>query len=239
MSRVPKVQLAQRAIEVEFAYNCHLEWLEDVKLHVLKPQKYERWRPALLLHRLRRNEEPEYVDIDRCDFDVILDRFRQLIKDGFAPFITPFPTVTDFLRLLSDEPRVQESVRSALRVSAPDLDFQASALIAPVEQTLHRAPHLVSSSDAARKKNASIPGLWLVGDAAVSLPVTKGCNLVYHVASAGKLAGVLLRGSDSATYESFVFNRWNSEVWKPDLRAAVAAPESPRAAFGSKGRFTN
>lgn len=217
MERLPVVPLKQQALEVQFKYNCHLEWQEADKLHVLNPHKYGAWRPVILFHRLLRREMPEYIEIARHDYEVLQRCFRRLIAEGRSPFTTPFATLADFLRILDSDPETQRSVQDTLlrhlEVEFPDFDPCAPALVAPVDLTLHRAPRLVTPAAQAPKPRAE-PKLWLLGDAAVGLPISMGCNLVYHMASAGKLASTLVHASNPQAYEDFVFNGWHGEAWK-------------------------
>lgn len=230
MERLPVVPLKQRALEVEFEYNCHLEWQEAEKLHVLNPHKYGGWRPVILFHRLRRREMPEYIEIARHDYEVLQGCFRRLIAEGRSPFTTPFATLADFLQILDQYPETQRSVRDTLlrqlEDEFPDFDPCAPALVAPVDLTLHRAPRLVNSLRVS--KPSAEPNFWLLGDAAVGLPISKGCNLVYHMASAGKLASTLVRAADPQTYEDFVFKGWHGEAWKAGraYRAPLPSPNS-------------
>lgn len=237
MARVPKVKLYQRVISTDFAYNCHLEWQEGEKFHSLKRHKYEKWRPALLFHQLRRREMPEYINISRSDCEAVQRCFRRLCRSGSKPYTDPFPSVSNFLDYFRDDPQVQHSICSALQSSCPSLDLSQPALLAPVEQTLHRSPYLVShrAASTSDRNQADLPFLWLVGDAAVSLPVSKGCNLVYHIASAGKLAATLIGNSDPQMYEDFVLESWHAEVWKPGRGSVAALPGLAK----SVGRFVS
>eukprot|EP00927_Polykrikos_kofoidii_P055343 TRINITY_DN49613_c0_g1_i1.p1 TRINITY_DN49613_c0_g1~~TRINITY_DN49613_c0_g1_i1.p1 ORF type:complete len:499 (-),score=52.81 TRINITY_DN49613_c0_g1_i1:522-2018(-) len=216
MERLPVVPLKQQALEVQFKYNCHLEWQEADKLHILNLHKYGAWRPVILFHRLLRREMPEYIEIARHDYEVMQRCFRTLIAEGRSPFTSPFATLADFLQILDSDPETQRSVRDTLlrhlEVEFSDFDPCAPALVAPVDLTLHRAPHLVTPAQA--PKSRAEPNLWLLGDSAVGLPISMGCNLVYHMASAGKLASTLVHAANPQTYEDFVFNGWHGEAWK-------------------------
>lgn len=221
MARIPRVQLARCALEVEFAYSCHLEWQHQENVHILKAHRYEKWRPSLLYHTLRRSEHPDYVSIHRSDYDAVQMRFRQAVKQGKKLYTTPFDSTSAFLDLFSNQPELQDSLRKALEAQLEGLDMKSPALITPVDQTLHRAPHLVSVTNRG-------PSLWLLGDAAVGLPVSKGCNLVYHIAAAGRLAAAVLAGDsdakEAAAYETFVFEAWHGEAWREGRHVCAKLP---------------
>lgn len=234
MARIPRVRLAQRALEIEFAYNCHLEWQSSEGVHTLKQHRYESWKPCLLYISCGEHGFPEYVHIDRGCFEAVLAAFKELTRIGRKPYTVPFASAACFLRLLSDAPDVQASVSEAFRTQLDDFDEDCMALITPVEQTLHRAPHLTSPAGEA----GSSQSLWLLGDAAVGLPVSKGCNLIYHLAAAGILARALLEGSPKS-YEDFVFTNWHNEAWKDCSTRRQVETGVPRlACFSSpEGRF--
>lgn len=234
MARIPKVQLAQRALEIEFAYSCDLEWQAHEGVHTLKQQRYAAWQPCLLYQKLSNRQAPEYVQISHSNFNIIVTVFQQLIKDGRKPFTTPFASTQSFLALFAAAPEVRASLGQAFRAQVEDFHEEDMVLITPVEQTLHRAPFLVSSSGDAWSKQS----LWLFGDAAVGLPVSKGCNLIYHMASAGKLASALL-GEDAAHYEQFVFANWNREAWRERAKHTRGLICNRPACFSyGEGRFT-
>lgn len=235
--RLPRVHLAQCALQVEFAYNCHLEWQEAEKVHTLKAHRYQAWRPILLYQPARGREHPEYVEVARADFEAVRRRFRRLSEEGLAPFTSAFGGAAAFLALFADDAEVQKSLREALERGVAGFDPEQPALIAPVEQTLHRALRLVAPSS--RAGPTVVPALWLLGDAAVGLPVSKGCNLVYHVAAAGKLASSLLAGGPGQEeYEAFVFRAWHREAWREGR--AMPTLGTGLACFGPRheGRFT-
>lgn len=240
MADVPLVRLAQKALEVEFAYNCHLEWMGQDKVHILKAHKYEAWQPLLLYHRLSRREGPEYVPIHQVEADAVRKRFRVLCDDGApSPFVNAFSSAEEFLSLFVDQPDLQSSLRASLETDVAAFDAANPAIIAPVEQTLHRAPCLVSqkhTKTCAGAREVTSPRFWLLGDAAVGLPVSKGCNLVYHMASAGRLATALLE-DDAAGYERFVFESWHDEAWREGRGPARSIPPGCFAVRRS-GRFT-
>jgi len=233
MARIPRVLLTQCALAVEFSYNCHLEWQASEQVHVLKAHRYENWRPVLLYHRLHRREFPDYLDLDRADFEAVRRRFCDLCAQGKAPFTKPFGSARAFFDLFNGSPATQKSLRKILEGVAY-FDPDHPALIAPVEQTLHRSPHLVSPPSG----EPGAPGLWLLGDAAVGLPVSKGCNLAYHMAAAGRLA-TELPGGDPSAYEAFVFDAWHTEAWR-DSRGRAPLPKPAPGCFGPRlaGRFT-
>jgi len=156
------------------------------------------------------------------------------VDQGQSPFTTPFENLRQFQELFHVPVResLHQVVHAALEAVA-GFDPNDPALIAPVELTLHRAPRLVLPNS-----SPNIASIWLLGDAAVGLPVSKGCNLVYHMAAAGKLARSLLDGAP-ADYEDFVYKAWDSEAW--NMRGSFGStPASAIArAFGSApGRFT-
>eukprot|EP00927_Polykrikos_kofoidii_P049709 TRINITY_DN43725_c0_g1_i1.p1 TRINITY_DN43725_c0_g1~~TRINITY_DN43725_c0_g1_i1.p1 ORF type:complete len:542 (-),score=42.41 TRINITY_DN43725_c0_g1_i1:270-1895(-) len=224
MSRIPRIRIAQRALAIEFEYNCHVEWNAQENIHLLKQHRYEAWRPFLLFQRLKRQREPEYVCIDRFDFDAVVARYRELRDIGKTPFTTPFPSVESFFQLFEHVPDVQASLRNGLRcvVQNFDDDHGEGVVISPVEQTLHRALSAVSLDTAMGAR----PSLWLLGDSAVGLPLSKGCNLIYHMASAGRLASAL-RDRDACGYEEFVFQNWHDEAWR-DRSNKGSGPSSER-----------
>jgi 2-polyprenyl-6-methoxyphenol hydroxylase-like FAD-dependent oxidoreductase len=234
MTRTSNVQLAQRALAIEFAYNCHLEWQVDQGVHTLKQHKYQSWQPCLLYHRPGTKGPPDYVTIDQRLYDVIHGKFKQRANDGFRPYTTPFSSGTEFLELMADTPGVQADVRSAFLAQVMDFHEASEALITPVEQTLHRASLLISHPDLTGKD----PSLWLLGDAAVGLPISKGCNLIYHMASAGKLASALLTRAPHE-YEHFVFENWHREVWRESRLQQPAINKLPYFSPRLDGRFTS
>jgi len=162
----------------------------------------------LLYHRLCRSEGPEYLYVSRPEYEAVCRRFRELATHGHALYTAPFASSIAFLELFRDVPELEKSMRHTLE-QMPDFDVQRPALIVPIEQTLHRSPHLVAPAG----NGGCAPALWLLGDAAVGLPVSKGCNLVYHMAAAGKLADTLPEAR-SKEYEAFVFDGWHGEAWK-------------------------
>merc|ERR1712048_1209677 len=125
---------------------------------------------------------PDYVAIQRKDFEAVLNAFQVLMNHGHKPFTTPFTSSKSFLELLHNAPETQQAISAAMTNQLEDYDENRMAIIAPVELTVHRAPFLVSL---ANEQVANSKSYWLLGDAAVSLPITKGCNLVHHIASAG------------------------------------------------------
>mmetsp|Transcript_88337 Transcript_88337/g.152971 ORF Transcript_88337/g.152971 Transcript_88337/m.152971 type:complete len:478 (-) Transcript_88337:297-1730(-) len=222
MARIPRVQLVKCALEVEFGYNCDLEFLHQENVHVLKAHRYQKWQPVLLYHKLLRSEGPDYINLHRCNYEAVQSAFRNLTAQGKTPYTTPFDSAEAFLEMFAGQPHLQDSLRQALEANVEDFDITSPALITPVDQTLHRAPHLVSVKN-------SESSLWIVGDAAVGLPVSKGCNLVYHMAAAGRLAAALLTQNgdakeEAAAYEEFVFNAWHGEAWREGRHASLQAP---------------
>jgi len=190
----------------------------------------------LLYHRLNHTQVPDYVQIHRSDFEVVTLRYKKLLEEGHKPFTTPFQSMESFLGLFADMPDLQDTLAKAFEETVEEFNANDRALITPVEQTLHRAPVLVSSSS----EGGSVYSLWLLGDAAVGLPVSKGCNLVYHMASAGKLVSALLRGGDHADYEDFVFSNWHREAWKARASKGSSGQVSNLFAFPlTEGRFTS
>jgi hypothetical protein len=232
MRRLSKIQLIQCALEVEFAYSCDLEWQPTQHVHVLKAHRYETWRPVLLYHRLCKSEGPEYLCVSRPEYEAVCRRFRELAKCGHAPYTAPFASSMAFLELFRELPELEQSMMHALE-QMPDFDIERPALIVPIEQTLHRSPHLVAPAG----NRECEPALWLLGDAAVGLPVSKGCNLVYHMAAACKLADMLPEGR-SKEYEAFVFHGWHGEAWRESKGRRLDA-RPPPCCFGRRlaGRF--
>lgn len=231
-SQIPRVRLAQSALQVEFAYNCHLEWQAADTVHVLKAHRYQAWQPVLLYQRLNTHENPDYVELPGFACEAVQAAYKTLTAQGQQPFTTPWRNCAEFLGVFEASPDLQTTLRLALATGVMGFATENPAIIVPVEQTLHRAVKLVLPH---RTANA-VPSMWLLGDAAVGLPVSKGCNLVYHIAAAGKLAASLLAGKPSE-YETFVFEGWHNEVWR-EGRVPLAGPQP--ACFGARraGRFT-
>jgi len=246
MGSVSRVELLKCALEVEFSYDCHLEWMVEDGVHTLKASKYETWQPMLLYQRLGREELPEYVRLSRGAYQAVLSKFSELSRAGAAPYTEPFSSAVAFLSNFAVEPKVQEELLKAFAQEVDGFDECEAAVVAPVAQTLHRAPRLVSPSaqqpwkrqpvEAASTKGLP-PCLWLLGDAAVGLPVSKGCNLIYHIAAAGQLAKAVLREIDAGEYEEFVYRNWHKEAWREKRGAASRPPQACRPPM-SEGRFT-
>jgi len=228
VARIPKVRLAQRALEVEFQYNCDLQWEANQGLHILKTHRYTHlvsWKPVLLYQMTRSLQCPEYIPLDPHDFDVVQSRYRALAAEGRAVYTAPYASSEHFLKLFGGILAVQDTLARA--IEGVEDTTGGPVIIAPVEQTLHRAPHLVLPSAGG---DAS---LWLVGDAAVGLPVSKGCNLVYHLAYAGKLAESLLANTPFE-YEGFVFDNWHQEAWK--FGRSTSSPKDSPGWFEHRGK---
>merc|ERR1712203_1102655 len=91
-----------------------------------------------------------------------------------------------------------------------EIESTHPAVIVPVLLQIHRSPWMnVQSSEGAQ--------LWLVGDSAVTLSISLGCNIVKHILSATKLAQVIAEQTyvtNPLDYEDFVVNKWETEHWK-------------------------
>lgn len=192
-----------------YHYDHRLQWDEDDSLFALSnpaPRPIIAYFDVDDVTRL-----PEYWLIEDVLYERLLRFFRNRAREAASnlavpnPWSTPWSNLDDFVQHFDHE--TQQMILHAKDEEAEDIDDTHKAIIVPVMLQVHRSPWLTLPTPDG-------PRLWLLGDSAVGLSISSGCNIMYHLRSSQKLAEVIVYGRDPQAYERYVIQNWEEVTWR-------------------------
>mmetsp|Transcript_101115 Transcript_101115/g.184554 ORF Transcript_101115/g.184554 Transcript_101115/m.184554 type:complete len:479 (+) Transcript_101115:106-1542(+) len=200
----------ERAVLMTYHYDHKLQWDNDQYLLKLRSPEP---KPIIAYFDIDNVKTlPEYLDVTSATYQAVKDRFVDFARDKNAPnpWTEPWENLAEF------EANFEGEVLADLRkgFEEEDVDPSHRAVIVPVMCEVHRSLNLTLPKEGVESRGIAGVQLWLLGDAAIGLSISTGCNIVYHIASAQKLAEVIVDGLNPQDYEDFVIKNWETETWR-------------------------